>query len=375
MIKEQTNEPISMESHHFDKRGFLFFLGKSFLFAVLLTGAYYGPQIAVERSPSLYSDRTEPVTHLLAFGEAKEEKRNEGEAFVSVSNREEETIRLGFVGDMMFDRGVQSHILRYGSGNPDFSFEKIQIYLKTFDVLFGNLEGPVSLKGTDQGSVYSFRMSPAVVPALSRAGFRVVSVANNHIGDFGTEAMIDTFRRLSDASIIHSGGGMTSAEAYDPKTITVRGTRISFLAFSEFGKNYLEAKEYDPGIAVISRGSLQTSITRAKEVSDVIVVSFHFGAEYEPLPNDYQKEIAHLAIDLGADLVVGHHPHVVEPLVRYKEGYIAYSLGNFIFDQNFSPETMEGAVLEVDLHGARIAGAKLTPIKINVHFQPELLIQ
>ncbi|MCR4306451.1 MAG: CapA family protein, partial [Candidatus Yonathbacteria bacterium] len=231
----------------------------------------------------------------------------------------------------------------------------------------------VSDQGADQGSVYSFRMSPAVIPALARAGFGVVSVANNHMGDFGTEAVADTFRRLSAASIMHAGGGFTEEEAYGPKTITLDGIRIAFLAFSEFGKNYLEAKEYGPGIAVTSRESLQTSITRAKETSDVVVVSFHFGDEYESEPNDYQKEIAHLAIDLGADLVVGHHPHVVAPLVRYKEGYIAYSLGNFIFDQNFSQETMEGAVLEVELRGARITGAKLTPVRLNAHFQPELL--
>lgn len=373
MIKEQTNELVSMKSHYSHKKGFSFFLKISFLFVVLLVGAHYGPQIAVLRSSSFYPERTELITHLLAFGETEEEKGNEGETFALMQNGEEETIHLGFVGDMMFDRGVQSHILRYGGGDPDFSFEKIQTHLKTFDVLFGNLEGPASDQGADQGSVYSFRMSPTVVSALARVGFSVVSVANNHMGDFGEEAMADTFRRLDDASIVYSGGGMTSAEAYDPKTITVRGTRISFLAFSEFGKNYLEAKEYGPGIAVISRESLQTSITRAKETSDVVVVSFHFGDEYESEPNDYQKEIAHLAIDLGADLVVGHHPHVVGPLVRYKEGYIAYSLGNFIFDQNFSRETMEGAVLEVELRGARITGAKLTPIRINAHFQPELL--
>ncbi|MEK7555983.1 MAG: CapA family protein [Patescibacteria group bacterium] len=363
-----------MKSHHFDKKEFLFFLKRGCLFVVLLIGAYYGPQIAVERFGGLYSDRIQAAATPETFGNTKEEKGNEEEALVSVSNGKEEMIRLGFVGDMMFDRGVESHILRYGGENQDFPFEKIQAYLKTFDVLFGNLEGPVSDKGADEGSVYSFRMSPAVALALARAGFSVVSVANNHIGDFGKEAMTDTFRRLDDASIVYSGGGKTSAEAYNPKVMSVRGTRISFLAFSEFGKNYLEAKDFEAGIALISRESLQTSIALAKEVSDVVVVSFHFGDEYEPEPNDYQKETARLAIDLGADIVVGHHPHVVEPLERYKEGYIAYSLGNFIFDQNFSRETMEGAVLEVLLRGTRIAGVKLTPIRLNAHFQPELLV-
>jgi len=360
-----------MKSYHSDKRGSSFFLKNGFILVVLLAGAHYGPQIAVESS-SVYFGTAESFS---PDASVKTKEENERETVVSVSDKKEEMIRLGFVGDMMFDRGVESHILRYGGGNPDFSFENIQTYLNTFDVLFGNLEGPVSDQGTDQGSVYSFRMLPAVIPALARAGFSVVSVANNHIGDFGTEAMVDTFHRLDNVSIVHSGGGKTSAQAYDPKVITVGDTRISFLAFSEFGKNYLEAQGDKPGIAVISPEALLSGITRARAISDVIVVSFHFGDEYEPRQNNYQEEVAHAAIDLGADLVVGHHPHVVEPLERYKEGYIAYSLGNFIFDQNFSSETMEGAVLEVLLRDARIAGAKLIPIRINAHFQPELLVQ
>ena len=362
-----------MESHSFDKQGFLFFLKSGFLFAILLVGADYVPQAITGRFGGLYSDMAQTAA-VEAFGNTKERKENEAKTLMPGPDVNAETIRLGFVGDMMFDREVESHTLRYGGGNPDFSFENIQAYLKTFDVLFGNLEGPVSDKGADQGSVYSFRMPPAVIPALARAGFSVVSVANNHIEDFGEEAMTDTFQRLSAASIVYAGGGFTEEEAYRPRTVTLDGVRIAFLAFSEFGRNYLEARGDEPGIALVSPESIASGIALARETSDIVVVSFHFGEEYEPEPSEYQKDISHLAIDLGADLVVGHHPHVVEPLERYKEGYIAYSLGNFIFDQNFSPETMEGAVLEVDLRAARIVGAKLVPIKMNTHFQPELLM-
>ena len=104
-----------------------------------------------------------------------------------------------------------------------------------------------------------------------------------------------------------------------------------------------------------------------------MVASFHFGEEYRDLPDSYQKAIARFAIDAGADLVIGHHPHVVQPVESYRNGYIVYSLGNFVFDQDFSPETMEGMLLEVEIMDKQIVGITPREIKINPRFQPELV--
>jgi len=279
-------------------------------------------------------------------------------------------IQLAFVGDIMFDRGVEKTVAANGGGDFKYPFKLIDSFLRNYDFLFGNLEGSVSDKGNDQGSLYSFRMMPKAIEGLKDAGFDAVSVANNHIGDWGREAMQDTFERLKNSEILAVGGGMNNEEAYEPRIITIKDAKIALLAFSQFGKDYLEAKENEPGIAIADEEKIKHSVQRAKEKADIVVVSYHFGDEYQRQPNAEQKKLSRFAIDIGANLVVGHHPHVVQPIEKYKGGYIAYSLGNFVFDQNFSKETMEGALLEVDVSAKKIITVSPRKIYINEKFQP-----
>jgi len=280
---------------------------------------------------------------------------------------------LFFVGDIMLNRGIKSVVETYGGGNFEFPFFKIADYLKTADILFGNLEGPISDKGKNVGSIYSFRAIPEVLKGLKFAGFDILSVANNHIFDYGREAMEDTLIRLKEAQIEYIGAGFSGKEALSPKIIELKGTKIAFLAFTNLGEKSWEAKENSSGIAWLNKENLKHSIKKAKEEAELIIVSMHYGQEYQLQPTKEQKDFSHLAIDLGADLVIGHHPHVVQPIEQYKRGYIAYSLGNFVFDQNFSKETMEGLLLEVLIKSGKIE--KITPrdIKINNFFQPELI--
>jgi len=280
---------------------------------------------------------------------------------------------LFFVGDIMLNRGIKSVVETYGGGNFEFPFFKIADYLKTADILFGNLEGPISDKGKNVGSIYSFRAIPEVLKGLKFAGFDILSVANNHIFDYGREAMEDTLIRLKEAQIEYIGAGFSGKEALSPKIIEKKGTKIVFLAFTNLGEKSWEAKENSSGIAWLNKENLKHSIKKAKEEAELIIVSMHYGQEYQLQPTKEQKDFSHLAIDLGADLVIGHHPHVVQPIEQYKRGYIAYSLGNFVFDQNFSKETMEGLLLEVLIKSGKIE--KITPrdIKINNFFQPELI--
>ncbi|MEK9175628.1 MAG: CapA family protein, partial [Patescibacteria group bacterium] len=208
--------------------------------------------------------------------------------------------------------------------------------------------------------------------ALKDAGFDILSVANNHIGDWGEVAMTDTFARLKNAGIVSVGGGTNAKDAHDPKILEVRGTKIAYLAYSQFGKGYTEAGGSTPGIAIIDKDSIMRDVSYAKSVADIIVVSFHFGDEYNDMPNEFQKQISHLAIDAGADLAVGHHPHVIEPIEEYKGKTIAYSLGNFVFDQAFSSKTRTGIMLSVSLKGKSIERVSTTTIFINSNFQPQL---
>jgi poly-gamma-glutamate synthesis protein (capsule biosynthesis protein) len=281
-------------------------------------------------------------------------------------------VTLFFVGDIMLDRGVELKINKEGNSDFKFPFLKIEKDLKEADILFGNLEGPISDKGQKVGSIYSFRMDPKAIDGLLFAGFDVLSVANNHIFDYSRIAMEDTFFRLKESGIDYVGGGFNEIEAYAPKIKEINGTKIAFLAFTNLGSPYWEAKEKRSGIAWLEKEKLEKSIKEAKKKSDIIIVSMHFGEEYKTSPTLGQKTLAQFAIDSGADLVIGHHPHVIEPFERYKQGYIAYSLGNFIFDQNFSEETMKGLILKVLVRGKKIQEVIPIEFKINNFFQPEI---
>ncbi|MFH0712297.1 MAG: CapA family protein [Candidatus Jorgensenbacteria bacterium] len=272
-------------------------------------------------------------------------------------------ISLIFVGDIILDRAVKSKVEKIGNGDFSYPFLKIADVLQGVDIAAGNLEGPISDKGENVGSIYSFRMPPEALRGLTFAGFDVLFLANNHIGDWGAEALADTVSNLENAGIAAVGAGRTSAEAYAPEILEVKGVKIAFLAFSDF---------FVSGAALAEETAVTDAILGAKATADVVVVAYHFGEEYLTEPNERQMTLARLAIDAGADLVIGSHPHVIQPLEVYNGKYIAYSLGNFVFDQNFSEETMTGGLLKVFLEGKDIVSVALHEVGINGDFQPEL---
>ncbi|PIQ91675.1 MAG: hypothetical protein COV70_02375 [Parcubacteria group bacterium CG11_big_fil_rev_8_21_14_0_20_39_22] len=278
-------------------------------------------------------------------------------------------VKIGFVGDIMLDRGVEFSVKKYGKGDTGFPFENIRDEMQSYDLLFGNLEGPISDKGSNHGSIYSFRMNPKNAEELRDSNFSVLSIANNHAGDWGIEALTDTLDRLNRVGITSVGVGYDRKGAYRPKVLTLSdGTMVAFIAMSEFSQ-HIKAGDNNPGIAIIEKSELLDSIEEAEAIADITVVSFHYGYEYEPLPNKFQEDISKFAIDSGADIVIGHHPHVLQPVIQYKDGYIAYSLGNFIFDQSFSEETMEGGILEAIIMDKKITNVSLRRTVQNEMFQ------
>ena len=279
----------------------------------------------------------------------------------------EPNIKLAFVGDIMLDRGVRYMVNKNFAGDYSQLFSNVKKQLQSYDLLFGNLEGPVSDKGSDFGSLYSFRMDPQVIPVLKDTGFDIFSVTNNHSFNWGRLAFEDTLARLSDAGIIYVGGGMTGSEAYQEKIMVIKGVKVAFLAFSEFKDGGVSSNSTNSGIATISEKAIQEGVYNAKMKADLVVVSYHFGEEYQTMPNQFQRDYAKLAIDSGADLVIGHHPHVVETLEQYKNAYIIYSLGNFVFDQYFSLETMWGGLLEVEANPNTKLIEKVTLKKVSLN--------
>ena len=269
----------------------------------------------------------------------------------------------------MLDRGVEYAVEKQGNGDFRFPFLKIADYLKKADILFGNLESVISNKGEKVGSVYSFRADPKAIEGLLFAGFDILSVANNHIFDYGRLAMEDGLKRLKNVGIGYIGAGFNEEEVRSGIIKEIKGVKICFLAYNNKGSEYWQAGENSSGISWLD-DKITKDVRTAKEKSDLVIVSMHFGEEYQNKQNGEQEYFAKLAIDSGADLVLGHHPHVIQPVEKYKQGWIAHSLGNFIFDQNFSEETMEGILLEVIVENKKIQKISQIKIEISENFQP-----
>jgi poly-gamma-glutamate synthesis protein (capsule biosynthesis protein) len=278
-------------------------------------------------------------------------------------------VSLGFAGDIMLDRGVRNSVVKNFGGDYSKLFDNLDI-LKKFDIFFANLEGTASDQGADRHNLYSFRMDPAVVPALAGAGVDILSVASNHVGDWGRPAYIDTLARLTENETAYAGGGATESSAEQPTVIEKNGMRIGYLAFTDKGPDWMAATATEPGVLLASNPNFDQIVQNAMKQVDYLVVSFHFGEEYQTTHNARQTQLAHEAIDDGAKIVIGAHPHVVEETEVYKDGFIAYSLGNFIFDQPFSANTMQGMILELNLNKDGSMTDTKDMVQLNSAFQP-----
>ncbi len=287
-----------------------------------------------------------------------------------LKTQERHPITMLFVGDVMMTRGVGMKIK--GAHNPLFPFLHIQDRLQKADFTFANLEGPISERGMNQGSIYSFRMKPEVLEGLKFAGFDMLSVANNHIWDWGVDALSDTLTLLKQNNIISLGAGMNEQEANEAKMVNVGALRVGFLGCTTLYPKNLEAFGEHPGVSHCAQETLESEIRALRPQVDVVIVSLHWGEEYQTRSNKNQQMMARRLIDAGADLIVGHHPHVTQEVERYQNGWIAYSLGNFVFDQDFSDETMRGMMLEVIAENNHIREVNPIAIQLNSDFQPEV---
>ena len=307
-------------------------------------------------------------------------------------------ITMIFGGDVMLARGVESVINKAGDGDYTFPWLNVADYLKGADITFVNLESIIS----DQGSIDWtklvgpwFRADPEAVEGLQYAGVDVVSVANNHCFDYGKTGLQDSLANLTAAGIKYTGAG-TYEEAYTPAFVTAKGKTVAFLAYTNqvFRSSYpsvsqVAAEAYTDswgiqwpaswGAAWLNFNMIDKGIANAKAAgADIIVVSMHFGTEYSTTSSKSQKEFAQYAMNQGADLVIGHGPHVTQPLVVWTASggvkYVAYSLGNLIFDQyeRLHSGVSKGMLLEVTWQSAAIQSIVPRYVKINqTTWQPE----
>ncbi len=261
------------------------------------------------------------------------------------------SVRLAFVGDVMLSDGPGRVI---ASGRDPFAH--VAERLRQADVRIGNLECVIARQGRALDKPWTFRADPRVLPVLKRH-LDVVSVANNHVGDFGREAFVEMLGHLDASGIPRVGGGRNLSEAHRPLIIEKHGLRIALLAYDEFFPRSFEAGADRPGSAWSDDEQVVDDIRRARTEhrADIVIPFMHWGSEGETVANQRQRQLARLMIDAGADAVVGAHPHVVQDAEVYRGKPIVYSLGNFVFDGFEGLEHRTGWMLffTVDRGGVR----------------------
>jgi poly-gamma-glutamate synthesis protein (capsule biosynthesis protein) len=274
-------------------------------------------------------------------------------------------IELILVGDIMLSRNVGMAIKK--TGNPNLPFEKLKNYLASSAFNFGNLESHFSEKDflPASGSLI-FNVPQTYVKGLVENNFRVLSLANNHALDQGVKGLIYTKQLLSNHNISGIGAGENLQQAWTPAEFTIKNTKLCFIAasyasYNDGGKsqNTLVARADDLDRLRISIGKMKT------DGCDVIIAAMHAGEEYTITPNQTQTAFARAAIEAGANVVVGSHPHWIQPVEKYQQGIIFYSLGNFIFDQEWSQATKQGLTVKLTIEHKRLIAAELVPIMIE----------
>jgi len=281
-------------------------------------------------------------------------------------------VTVNAVGDIMLS-GSRSAVFK--QKGFDFPFAATTRILREADITVGNLENPVARGGAEfRGKKFRFRADPAMVPALSRAGFTLLTLANNHILDYGSTALQETFEHLERSGIGFVGAGNNLDAARREKVITVKGKRIAFLAYSLTQPEEFYATDSRPGTAPGYAAHYLADIARARTAADHVIVSFHWGGEGVETLRPYQKSVAHRAIDAGANVVLGHHPHLLQGIERYRNGLILYSLGNFAF-ASMSRTSATSMIARITLDESRI-DLEIFPLNVlnsQVAFQPKLL--
>ena len=269
---------------------------------------------------------------------------------------------LIFAGDMMLGRTVGS--TASSRGDWAFPFRRVEARLRAADLAFGNLECVAAAGTTTQ-----FSADPQALEGLRDAGFDVVSLANNHSADAGLEALAEMAAGLERLGIAVTG--LQYPPAPQRPTIVRAGTiKVGFLAYSWSAGDFLP-QDGLPFIGRARRDDMVADIERARPEVDYLVVSLHMGTEGARRSAEGQRQKARAMIDAGADLVVGHHPHVPQEVERWGRGFIAYSLGDFVFDH---PDlSVDGALLEVTLAAGRPVRLVWARTRINPELQPEVI--
>jgi poly-gamma-glutamate capsule biosynthesis protein CapA/YwtB (metallophosphatase superfamily) len=274
-------------------------------------------------------------------------------------------------GDVFFGRDVGQLLL----ARPDLDpFAELRDLLARADLRFANLESQLS----DQGGVTEnpdnhliFTGPPGGADVLRRAGFDLVSTANNHMWDYGKDALFETFANLERVGVGYVGAGRVTERAYGPVLIERGGLRLAFLAVTDiWNQGTLRNHPAREFVAMADTDLLAKAIAAARPAADFVLVSYHGGSEYMEEPTQFTRAVTHAAIDAGADLVIGHHPHVVQGIAWYRGKPILYSLGNFTMGWKAEyPWGRFGYLARIALDRGAVPGIEVCPFQIR-HYEP-----
>jgi poly-gamma-glutamate synthesis protein (capsule biosynthesis protein) len=298
--------------------------------------------------------------------------------------RQERTLHLAAVGDILLGDSSRKVLEREGY---DYPFRALAAELARSDLVFGNLEGPITRGRSplDPKKDYVYRSDLAAAPALHAAHVDLVTLANNHALDYGDEGLFDTIRNLDAAGVRHFGAGASRAEAIRGEIVEMAGVRIGFLGFFErygpYGTTYPNyfARGGAAGVAELDERTMREAIGTLRPDVDVLVVCCHWGKNYAEVTKTQQR-YGRLAAELGADLVIGHHPHVAQGIEVHHGVPILYSVGNFTFGSKGRFDQLEPAlrhswIAAITIDGKRVAAIDLIPLEVDNHvvrYQPRV---
>ncbi len=274
--------------------------------------------------------------------------------------------------------------------DPERVFDKVNVELRKADIRFGGLEASFSLRGSPVQGKIILRHDPKMVAGYLAGGFEVVAFASNHCLDYGVEPFLDTLELLDRHQIRYVGAGRNIEEARKPAIIEKKGTRVGFLSYLLLLPLGWGAHPTKPGVAPVREDALYgppyvneedleamiLDIERTRPNVDVLVASYHWGASQSRTLTLSQKAVAHAAIDAGADLIIGRHPHILQGIEVYKGKVIFYALGNFVLDHDhpmFLPTVKESILVKCVIQEKTIRGVSFCPVYLGDDGRPEIL--
>ncbi|MFH1187672.1 MAG: CapA family protein [bacterium] len=305
-------------------------------FSIRKSATTVGKELSTQRGAQLLHPQgdIQPLTKTEPEEEQKQEIEQTKEEEVKIP-----AIKFLFFGDMMLDRNVGKQIKDKGL---DYLFEKLagqeNNFFQGIDLIGCNLEGAVTNNGAHYAPqmAYDFAFNPDLINQLKKYNFNFFNTANNHLSDQGKKGVGETEKNLDEMNFNHSGSVDGTIDDCSSTIVDISGKKIGMAGFSAV-------------YTKLDKEKLKTKIKDLADSTDLVIVNIHWGIEYANKFNKTQQDLAHTLIDSGADIIIGHHPHVTQGIEIYNNKPIFYSLGNFIFDQYFSKETQESFAVGINI--------------------------